>query len=71
METVEFKESKQLSSAIYFKQENKMQVCFTNGSVYEYTSVPESIFDGLKTAESAGKYLNSEVKGKYEYSRIK
>ncbi len=34
---------------------------FNNGSRYDYYDVPEPVYEGMKTAESAGRYLNSEI----------
>jgi len=32
--------------------------------VYMYCNVPQSVYEGLKSAESVGKYLHKEVKSK-------
>lgn len=40
------------------------------GGNYRYKNVPVSVFEGFMTADSAGKYLNAEVKGKYEYEKL-
>lgn len=39
------------------------------GSTYHYFEVPPEILTGLQTAESAGKYFGSNIKGKYLFER--
>lgn len=51
----------------YGKRSNTLVVKFTSGAIYEYKKVPESIYEGLLNAESKGRYLNEQIKGKYEY----
>lgn len=46
-----------------------LTVEFNSGSRYDYYDVPEHIFEGMKTADSKGKYLNAEIKGHYRYAR--
>lgn len=46
---------------------NELRVRFTSGSVYVYSNVPAHVFVDLLNAESHGKYLATEIKGKYPY----
>ena len=46
-----------------------LTVEFKNGSRYNYYDVPQHIFDGMKSADSKGTYLNAEIKGIYRYAR--
>lgn len=39
-------------------------------SVYQYTSVPVATWDGLRKAESHGKYFGQNIKGKFAYTKI-
>ena len=50
-------------------RKNKLYVDYRRGS-YVYNNVPKEVYDGLLKAESKGKYMNSEVKGKYIYERL-
>ena len=43
---------------------------FHQGAGYNYYEVEEEVFLGLLDAESVGKYINSAVKGTYEYERV-
>lgn len=48
-----------------------LEVEFKSGAVYQYYDVPQSIYDGLMSADSHGKYLDSYVKkGGYSYSKV-
>lgn len=51
-------------------QGNDLYVDYKSGS-YLYKDVPKKVYDGLVNAESKGKYMHANVKGKYEYLRIK
>ena len=42
-----------------------LQIRFHSGRIYGYRDVPQNVVDGLGTAESAGKYVNSAIKNSY------
>ena len=50
-------------------EENELYVDYKSGS-YVYNGVPKKVYDGLLRAESKGKYMWAEVKGKYPYKRL-
>lgn len=60
--------SSNLSSVGY--ENGSLYVRFHNGSLYEYTGVPESVYNSLMAAPSHGHYLAVHVKGVYPYKRI-
>ena len=43
---------------------------YISGSKYRYKGVPTELFEALKTAESKGRFMNAEIKGKFDYERI-
>lgn len=45
-------------------------VTFSKGTEYLYKNVPNEIYEDLVKAESVGKFLNMNVKGKYEYVQL-
>lgn len=45
-------------------------VKFHAGGVYIYYDVPFNKIVELRNAESAGKYLNSEIKGKFTFQKL-
>ena len=48
-----------------------LEVEFHSGAVYQYYDVPESLFEGLMSADSHGRYLNEFIKkGGFRYERI-
>lgn len=48
---------------------NDLLVEFKNNTLYRYSSVPQKIFEDFRSAESKGKFLNKEIKGKYNYHK--
>lgn len=62
------------SSAIvtvtYCHQNNEMCVMFISGVKYLYKNVEYADFEGLRHAESCGKYFNRTIKDNYEYEII-
>jgi hypothetical protein len=46
-------------------------ITFQNGSTYEYSNVPRSVYDELMAADSKGSYFNSYIKGQYSYHRAR
>lgn len=62
--------SSMIRSAGYDKNSNKLSVRFNDGHVYEFNDVPESVYNELKTSDSAGTYFNNTVRGKYEHEKV-
>jgi lysyl-tRNA synthetase class 2 len=58
-----------IKSFDYDSDKKILKIDFTNGSVYLYHDVPESIYKGLKDAPSKGQYFNSELKDKFGCDR--
>jgi hypothetical protein len=49
---------------------NAMRIQFANGSVYEYTGVPQDIVEGFASAESKGSYFAKNIRGQFEAVKI-
>jgi hypothetical protein len=47
-----------------------LSVVFKAGTQYLYYDVPEEIYDGMRTAESKGKYFNANVKGQFVSEKV-
>lgn len=45
-------------------------VQFKGGGIYEYRKAKKDLYEDLKKAESVGKFLNSKIKGSYEFSKL-
>lgn len=65
-----FENSSQIKTIRYFADDHRLEIYFVTGKVYEYYKVPESVYEGALTADSIGKYVNTNIKGKYEYKLI-
>jgi hypothetical protein len=43
---------------------------YKNGRTYDYFKVPPTIYKQLLNAESAGEFVNLEIKPDYDYSEV-
>jgi len=48
-----------------------LEIEFKSGSIYQYLNVPESEFEKLINAASKGRYLNQNIKDRYQYIQIR
>src|SRR5262245_45072312 len=48
-----------------------LEVMFSDGGIYRYFGVPESIYDGLVRAPSAGQYFHRMIRDKYRFSECR
>ena len=48
---------------------NTLYVQYKSGVTYKYKNFPQNLYESFLEAESKGKFMNSEVKGKYEYEK--
>ena len=62
--------SSNIASIGYDAASYTLEVEFRSGSVYQYYSVPKSVYMGLMNASSHGTYLAHYVKGVYRYSEV-
>ena len=63
-------QSSNIAGFCYDEPAGTLTIEFNNGTKYDYYDIPENIGNGMKDAESYGKYLNSEIKGKFRYARV-
>jgi len=61
--------SSNLAGFRYNETTQTLTVQFNSGTIYDYYDVPPHVFEGMKSADSQGKYLNKEIKGVYRYAR--
>jgi hypothetical protein len=65
-------DSSMLNAIGYDDTTRKLTVEFSNGSVFEYSQVPRSIYDKVMEARSTGSAFNGLVKTKgYAYKKVK
>jgi len=63
-------ESSQIQSIGYDPATKTLLVNFKRGGIYSYAGVPQEVFDAFLAAESKGKFLGREIKGKYPFIRL-
>lgn len=66
---MEFKNSTLIKELEYAGTD--LNVTFQSGRTYQFKEVPETVAQGFTTAESAGKYFNTEIKNKFAYEEVK
>lgn len=65
-------ESSNLKSVGYDEKNSILEIEFLHGGLYQYYSVPKSVYEGLMSADSHGKYFDRNVKkAGYRYKRIR
>lgn len=60
--------SSDLNAAGY--ENGTLYIRFNSGGLYQYSGVPESVYRGLMSAGSHGRYFHAHIKGRYPYARI-
>jgi len=63
-------QSSNISDITYIESEQELSVEFNSGSTYVYQKVPSEVHEALMEADSHGKYLNSHIKGNYDFERL-
>jgi len=64
--------SSNLASVGYDAQTETLEIEFLNGTVYQYSNVPESIYSELMGAASHGSYFAAHIKkGGFSYKQIR
>lgn len=63
-------ESTNLSKIRYEEDSRTLEIEFNGGRQYQYFEVPKQVFEGLRTADSHGKYFHKHIKGSYRYTRL-
>jgi hypothetical protein len=66
----DFVTSSNLVSIGYDPKSQTLEVEFQSGAVYQYYTVPSTIYEALRTATSKGQFLNSQVKDRFPYARV-
>ena len=62
--------SSNISALGYDPETQILEVEFLNGSVYEYSGIPSSEYDGLMNSDSKGKYFNANIKTIYPVAKL-
>lgn len=62
-------ESSNIISVGYDETTLSMYVNYPSGT-YKYDGVDKSVYESLLTSPSKGKFMNENIKGQYNYSRV-
>jgi hypothetical protein len=63
-------DSSMIQAAGYDADKRQMSVKFNDGHTYVFSDVPNSVYDDLRSSDSAGGYFNSSVRGKYSHEKV-
>jgi len=55
------------SCSDYNKETQSFSITFKSGSVYTYSDVPETVYEGLLSAPSAGSYFAANIKDQFSF----
>lgn len=64
-------QSSNIASIGYDANFSILEIEFKGGEVYQYTGVPPHHHAGIMAADSHGKYLNTNIKGKYPFRQLR
>ena len=62
--------SSNIAGIAYEPNQMILTVWFLNGSIYNYYDVPTSVWTSFQNADSKGKYLAANIKGRFGYDRV-
>lgn len=62
--------SSNIASIGYDDSTQVLEVEFLNGAIYQYFNVPSVVHDALMAAPSHGVYLNTYIKGQYQFQKL-
>jgi hypothetical protein len=67
MQTVDVN-STAIDRASYKYEDYRLTLTFNNGSRYNYEGVPNHVFEGLRSSQSKGKFINKYVLPVYTFN---
>jgi len=59
-----------ISTASYEYDSYRLRLTFKNGGKYEYSRVPVHVFEGLRSSESKGRFINKYVLSSFTPTRL-
>jgi hypothetical protein len=63
--------SSNIRSVGYDLASRMLEVEFHSGGLYDYSGVPETIYQGLMRAASKGSYFQDHIKGRYPDRKVR
>lgn len=64
-------QSSDIRSVGYEVESKTLEIEFISGGLYEYCSVPKTVYDGLMAASSKGAYFHQFIKDCYPFKRLR
>jgi hypothetical protein len=55
----------------YLPDTRTLRIYYVSGAIYDYLKVPEQEYAAMKTSGSKGKFLNEEIKKKYDFKKVR
>jgi hypothetical protein len=62
--------SSNIKRANFNTESEVLTITFNNGAIYEYYEFPWDKFTKFRMSESQGKFLNSNINGKYKFKKV-
>lgn len=62
--------SSNLQSVGYDLDSQTLEVEFNNGSLYQYSDVPQGEYDALMSADSKGTYFSANIRNRYPFTKL-
>lgn len=63
-------DSSNLASIGYDASSETLEVEFKHGGIYQYSDVPEDVYEELMSASSHGVYFSANIRNDYDYIKI-
>ena len=57
-----------IDRASYLYDDYRLTLTFKNGGSYNYEGVPNHVFEGLRSSESKGKFINKYILPVYKFT---
>lgn len=54
----------------YMPESRELRIYYNSGAVYDYLNVPSRVYQSMKRAVSKGRFLNKEIKTRYQFRKI-
>lgn len=54
----------------YDADSRTLRIVYVSGNVYDYKDVPPEVYEAMKVSGSKGTFLNTKIKGKYEFEKV-
>ena len=62
--------SSAISSVGYDRKAKTLELEFSSGGIYDYYEVPPKVYAKLMSAESKGRFIAEQIRGKYQSERV-